>query len=88
MTRIITTREFQAEFERFQEEAKASPIAISRDGRTESVLVSVDMYDLIVKGRVARSVADIDEATLDAIRSSEVPSGFDHLETLLGDWTP
>jgi len=88
MTRIVSTSEFQRDFERFQEEAKAEPIAISRDGHAESVLMSAEMYDLVVRGRIARSVADFDEATLEAIRNSKVPQEFDHLDALLGDWKP
>lgn len=88
MTRIVSASEFQREFERFQKEAKTTPIAISRDGQAESVLMSAEMYALIVKGRIARSVADIDDATLEAIRLSEVPPEFDHLDALLGDWKP
>jgi hypothetical protein len=88
MTRIVSASEFQRNFERFQEEAKTTPIAISRDGHAESVLMSAQMYDLIVRGRIARSVTDFDEATLEAIRASEVPPEFDHLDALLGDWKP
>lgn len=88
MTRIVSASEFQRNFERFQEEAKIAPIAISRDGQAESVLISAEMFELIVKGRIARSVADIGDAALEAIRASEVPPEADHLDALLVDWKP
>lgn len=88
MTKIVSAAEFERNFLRFQEEAKTGPIAITRDGQAETVLMSVELYDLIVKGRVARSTVDLDEATLDAIRNSKVPEGYEHLDELLGDWNP
>jgi PHD/YefM family antitoxin component YafN of YafNO toxin-antitoxin module len=88
MTRIVSVTEFERNVTRFQEEAKSGPVTIGRDGQPETVLISADLYELIVKGRIARSVADLDDDTVSAIRDSEMPPGYEHLDDLLGAWKP
>ena len=88
MTKIITASEFMRDVERYQGEAKDGPISITRDGRADTVLVSAEMFDILLKGRIARSVAELDDATIDAIRQSSVAAEHAHLDALLDDWTP
>ena len=39
--------------------------------------------EVILKGRVARRVEDLDEATIKAIEAAEVPAEYAHLDDLV-----
>lgn len=84
----VTSVEFEQDVGRFQDAAQQAPVAISRDGRPHTVLVSAALFETMLRGRIARKVEDLDEATLAAIARSEVPSEHAHLDELLKDWTP
>ncbi len=43
--RRSTSREFQRNFGRFQDEALKSPLSITRNGRDRPVILSVDEYE-------------------------------------------
>ncbi|WP_296745436.1 type II toxin-antitoxin system prevent-host-death family antitoxin [Mesorhizobium sp.] len=84
----ITSTEFQQNVGRFQDAAQRAPVAITKNGRTHTVLLSAAMFEVLVKGKVSRPVEDLDDETLKAIAASAVPSEFDELDTMLKDWTP
>lgn len=84
----VTSVEFEQDVGRFQDAAQQAPVAISRDGRPHTVLVSAALFETMLRGRIARKVEDLDDATLAAIGRSEVPSEHAHLDELLKDWTP
>lgn len=84
----VTSTEFQQNVGRFQDAAQRSPVAITKNGRTHTVLLSAAMFEVLVKGRVARRVEELDDETLNAIAESAVPSEFDELDAVLKDWTP
>ena len=46
------------------------------------------MFEVLVKGRVARPVEELDDETLKAIAESAVPSQFDELDEMIKDWAP
>jgi PHD/YefM family antitoxin component YafN of YafNO toxin-antitoxin module len=50
------------------------PVTITKNGRNHTVLVSAELFETVLKGRVARRVEDLDDATLDAIAKAEVPA--------------
>jgi hypothetical protein len=63
-------------------------VAITKNGRAHTVLMSAAFFEMVMKGRVARPVEELDDDTLRAIASSAVPEGFAHLDELVKDWQP
>lgn len=84
----VTSTEFQQNVGRYQDAAQHGPIAITRNGRAHTVLVSAAFFEMVMKGRVARPVEDLDDDTLRAIAASTVPDEFAHLDELVKDWKP
>ncbi len=84
----ITSTEFQQNVGRYQDAAQRAPVAITKNGRTHTVLMSAAFFEIVTKGRIARAVADLDDETLAAIARSEVPPEHAHLDDLVKDWTP
>ncbi len=88
----VTSREFQRNFGRFQDEALRSPLSITRNGRDRLVLLSVDEYERLKRrDRQAIAVEDLSEADIEAIRRAEPPAEtaqFDHELTGMYDVDP
>ena len=84
----VTSTQFQQNVGRYQDAAQQAPVAITKNGRTHSVLVSAAFFEMVVKGRVARPVEDLDEDTLKAIANSVVPDEYAALDEIVKDWNP
>lgn len=84
----VTSTEFQQNVGRYQDAAQLGPVAITKNGRTHSVLISAAFFEMVMKGRVARPVEDLDDDTLKAISKSEVPEEYAALNNLIKDWNP
>ena len=84
----VTSTDFQQNVGRYQDAAQQAPVAITKNGRTHTVLVSAAFFEMVMKGRVARPVEDLDDDTLRAIASSAVPEEFAHLDEIVKDWKP
>lgn len=84
----VTSTEFQQNVGRYQDAAQHAPVAITKNGRTHTVLMSAAFFEMVMKGRVARPVEDLDDDTLRAIAASAVPEEFAHLDDLVKDWKP
>ena len=84
----VTSTEFQQNIGRYQDLAQREPVAITKNGRAHTVLMSAALFEMAMKGRVARLVEDLDDDTLRAIANSSVPDEFAHLDRLLEDWKP
>ena len=69
----ITSTEFQQNVGRYQDAALRAPVLITKHDRPHTVLMSAAMFEVFVKGRVARPVEDLDEDTSDAIARASVP---------------
>ncbi|RWC51149.1 MAG: hypothetical protein EOS56_03230 [Mesorhizobium sp.] len=41
--------------------AQRAPVAITKNGRTHTVLLSAAMFEVLVKGRVARTAEELDD---------------------------
>ena len=78
----VSSTEFQQNIGRYQDAAMRAPVTITKNGRNHTVLLSAELYETVLKGRVARRVEDLDDATLEAIARAEVPARFAHLDTL------
>lgn len=84
----ITSTEFQQNVGRYQDQALQTPVAITKNGRPHTVLMSAALFEVLVRGRIARPVEDLDDDTLKAIRGSAVAPEHAALDKLLKDWTP
>jgi prevent-host-death family protein len=84
----ITSTEFQQNVGRYQDAALRSPVVITKHDRPHTVLMSAAMFEVVMKGRVARRVEDLDDDTLKAIAGASVPETHAALDDLLKDWTP
>jgi prevent-host-death family protein len=76
----VTSTEFKNGVGRFQDAAMRQPVEITKNGRTHTVLISADYYELLTHGRIVRRIEDIDRETLDAIAVAEVPTEYAHLD--------
>jgi len=82
----ITSQQFQRHFGRYQDEALQRPIAITRHGRPQLVVMSVSTYQsLRQKGRQTMHVSELTDMELAAIESAEVPPEHNHLNHELDD---
>ena len=71
----ITSREFQRNFGRFQDEALKSPLSITRNGRDRLVILSVDEYERLKRrDRQALAVEQMSDAEIGPIRDAEPPA--------------
>jgi prevent-host-death family protein len=84
----VTSAEFQQNIGRFQDAAQQGPVTVTKHGRNHTVLVSASFFEMLLNGRVARKVEDLDDDTLKAISAARVPPEHDHLNAMLKDWTP
>jgi len=84
----VTSTEFQQNVGRYQDAAQLEPVAITKNGRMHTVLMSAAFFEMVMKGRLARAVEDLDDDTLKAISKAEVSAEYAPLNDLLKDWTP
>ena len=84
----VTSTEFQQNVGRYQDAAQHAPVIITKRDRPHTVLMSAALFEVLVKGRVARKIEDLDEDSLQAISRATVPAGHADLDRLLDDWTP
>lgn len=84
----VTSTEFQQNIGRYQDAALQTPVAITKNGRPHTVLMSAAFFEMVMKGRVARPIEDLDDDTLKAIANSAVASEHAALDAIVKDWTP
>lgn len=78
----VTSREFQRNFGRFQDEALKTPLSITRNGRERLVVLSAEEYARLKRrDRRAIAVENLSEAEIEAILRAEPPAEaalYDH----------
>jgi prevent-host-death family protein len=85
----VTSSEFQQNVGRYQDAALAGePVVVTKYGRRQTVLMSAAMFEVLVRGRVARPVEDLDADTVEAIARSKVAPEYAHLDQIIKDWAP
>jgi prevent-host-death family protein len=84
----VTSTEFQQNIGRYQDAAQQAPVVITKNARPHTVLMSAAFFKLVMEGRIARRIEELDEDTLKAIARSAVPAEYAALDNLLKDWTP
>ena len=85
----VTSREFQRNFGRFQDEALKAPLSITRNGRERLVILSAEEYTRLKRrDRQAIAVENLSDADIEAILRAEPPAEaaqFDHELTAVRD---
>ena len=84
----VSSTEFQQNVGRYQDMAQRTPVAITKNGREHTIIMSAALFEVITKGRIARKIEDADDETLDEISRAKVAPEHAHLDSLLKDWTP
>ncbi|MCB1832780.1 MAG: type II toxin-antitoxin system Phd/YefM family antitoxin [Geminicoccaceae bacterium] len=79
----VSATEFQQNVGRYQDAAQHKPVTITKNGRDHTVLVSAAFFELATRGRMARRVEDLDDDTLAAIATAEVPPEYAYLDDKL-----
>ncbi len=83
----VSSTEFQQNVGRYQDAAQQEPVAITKNGRAHTVLMSAAFFDLVTRGRVARRVEELDDEMIKAIARSAVPPEHAAPDSVLKDWT-
>jgi hypothetical protein len=84
----VTSTEFQQNVGRYQDAALQAPVIITKHERPHTVLMSAALFEVVMKGRVARPVDELDNDGLEAIGRSEVSPTHASLDRIISDWTP
>ena len=80
--KTVSAAEFQRNIGRYQDLALRQPVAVTRNGRESTVMISVDEYRRLK--RRDRQVLGLDDftdadlAALEAARAPEAAKAFDH----------
>lgn len=78
----VSAAEFQRNIGRYQDAALVQPVAVTRNGRERTVMISVEEYHRLKRrDRQALELdnfTDADIAALEATRAPETSKAFDH----------
>jgi prevent-host-death family protein len=83
----VSSAEFQKKFGSLTDQALTEPVTITRDGRDQLVLLSVEEYNRLKRRdrRVVR-LEDFTDEEMALIAQAEVPAEYAHLDAELKDW--
>lgn len=85
----VTSADFQRNIGLYQDEALKKPVAITKNGRPRTVLISAEEYDRLKRrDRRAISAGEISDRHVAALRAAKVPDRFADLDAELKDWKP
>jgi prevent-host-death family protein len=77
----VSASEFQRNFGRYQDLALSEAVAVTRNGRERTVLISVDEYLRLTRGNrqvlTLGDYSDADIARLEAVRAPDSAKAFD-----------
>lgn len=78
----VPAGEFQRNIGRYQDRALVEPVAVTRNGRERTVLISIEEYQRLKRrDRQVLTLSDFTEAdiaALETIRAPESSKAFDH----------
>ena len=88
-TITVSAAEFHRNLGRYQDLALMKPVAITKNGRERTILLSAEEYHRL-KRRDRRVIltADLTDEQIEAIRNAKVPDEYDYLNEELKDWKP
>lgn len=69
----VTSTEFQQNVGRYQDAAQQAPVAITKNGRTHTVLLSAAFFEMVMKRRDACQVEDLETDQAHPVASDSVP---------------
>jgi PHD/YefM family antitoxin component YafN of YafNO toxin-antitoxin module len=82
MVMKVSSTEFQQNVGLYQKTALTEPVIITSYGRSQTVLISAAVFEVLSRGRVAERMEDLDDAELKDLAAAEVPAGYEHLDKL------
>ena len=86
---IVTSAEFHRNIGTYQDLALTKTVAITKNGRQRTVLISAEEYARLKRrDRRVLLAGELSEEQIAAIRKASVPGEFDHLDQELNDWKP
>jgi prevent-host-death family protein len=85
----VTSADFQRNIGLYQDEALKKPVAITKNGRPRTVLISAEEYERL-KRRDRRVITadEVSQRQIAALRQAKVPDRFSNLDAELKDWKP
>lgn len=88
-TVTVSAAEFHRNIGKYQDIALSKPVAITKNGRERTVLLSAEEYSrLRRRDRRALAAGELSERQREAIRAGQVPAEFALLDEELDDWKP
>lgn len=85
----VTSADFQRNIGRYQDEALKKPVAITKNGRPRTVLISAEEYERLKRrDRQVMMAGEVSERQVAALRGAKVPDRFTNLDAELKDWKP
>ena len=86
-TVTVSAAEFHRNIGRYQDIALTKPVAITKNGRERTVLLSAEEYHRL-KRRDRRVIvaSDLTDEEIEAIANSRMDPKYDHLNEELKDW--
>jgi prevent-host-death family protein len=85
----VTAAEFHRNLGRYQDIALTKPVAITKNGRERTVLVSAEEYARLKRrDRQVVLPGELTDREIEAIRNAKVPDEYGYLNEELKDWKP
>ena len=82
----VSAKDVAGRFGFYTDEAMQRPVGITRHGTTRVVMISLKEYErLLRRDRQVIRTEDLDDETLDAILSAEIPEEAERLNALMAD---
>ena len=82
----VSAKEVASRFGYYTDEAMLRPIGVQRHGTTRIVMISAQEYQrLLRRDRQVLLTKDLDDDTLDAILTAEIPAEAERLNRLMDD---
>jgi len=86
---VVSAAEFHRHVGHYQDVALTRPVAITKNGRKRTMLISADEYDRLKRrDREVVLPGDLTDKEIEAIRSADVPAEYRYLNEELEDWKP
>jgi len=78
---VVSAAEFHRNIGKYQDIALTRPVAITKNGRERTVLLSAEEYSRLKRrDRRVLSAGDLSELQIEAVRKAEVPAQFAALD--------
>jgi PHD/YefM family antitoxin component YafN of YafNO toxin-antitoxin module len=86
-TVTVTAAEFHRNVGVYQDMALTKTVAITKNGRERTVLLSAEEFHRLKRrDRRVLAAGDLTDIQIEAIRKARVPDQYTHLDDELGDW--